>query len=104
MSDVPNKMFNILLEEEEDDDFLLLYAMRKKRKLTMPLFKKRSQEGSYSVLIQNHLLGDERIFREYCRLNKSQFNFVLSLIKEEIKPKVLRVAITAEEKLFLTLR
>lgn len=92
----------LLLEEEDDDDFLLLYA-RKKRNAPDLLFKSRTKEGSYSILIKNHLIGAEEKFRKYCRINKNQFDFVLSLIVEEIQPKN-RHAITAEEKLYLTLR
>lgn len=106
MSDVfdPRDILSILWEEEDDDDLLLLHYSRKRRKHTIPLFKTRKTEGSYSVLIRNHLLGDEKIFREYCRLNKKQFDFVLSFIYMDIRPKVLRAAVSAEEKLFLTLR
>lgn len=92
-----------MLEEEDDDDLLLLYNIRKKRNAPHLLFKSRTKEGSYSILIKNHIIGAEEKFRKYCRLNKNQFDFVLSLIVEEIQPKN-QHAITAEEKLYLTLR
>jgi hypothetical protein len=66
------------------------------------MLKCRSSEGTYSILIKNHLESDSEELREYCRLNKKQLDFILSLIREEIEPKKIN-AINAKQKLFLTL-
>lgn len=50
----------ILLEEEEDDDLILYYFYKN---------------------------VNEDMFKKYCRLNKEQFYFVLSLIEKEMEPK-----------------
>ena len=94
----------ILLEEEEDDDFLLYYLHQKRRRSVLPMYRNRIYEGSFETLIKRHFNEDEKTFRNYCRLNKNQFNFVLSLIKKDLLPKTTRTVITPEEKLFLTLR
>lgn len=91
-----------ILAEEEDDDLLLLYY--ENREPIDPIFKSRNEEGYYQILIQKHLYCDEKKFRKFCRLNKKQFNFVLSLIMKEIQPKTCKKSISPEEKLFLTLR
>ncbi|CAG9839602.1 unnamed protein product [Diabrotica balteata] len=65
MSDAMNNdelMFYLLMEEEDDDDLLLLHYKRK-RKPTRTLFKNRQFEGRYSILVKNHLMANEDIFR-----------------------------------------
>lgn len=97
-----NTVIKVLLEEEEDDDLLLYYYYkRKQRKSTNKLYTTRNQEGSFSLLIKNHLLFDESMFRMYFRLNKMQFDYVLSLMQKTM-PKKGRI--TLKEKLALTLR
>lgn len=92
----------LLLEEEEDDELLLYYYYKKKRRMSInKLFKTRDQEGSFSLLIKNHLLFEENMFRMYFRLNKIQFDYVLNLLQKNM-PKKGRI--TLKEKLALTLR
>lgn len=94
-----------LLEEEEEDDLVLYYYYKKiERAPINPLFQKRKNEGYFKLLITQHLRDDEDMFQKYCRLNKTQFYFVLSLIENELKPNSTGTVITAEEKLFITLR
>ena len=96
-----------LLEEEQDDDELLLYCLlvtKSKRKPIKKLYQARTHEGSFNILIERHLKTDEELFRRFCRLNYDQFNFVLSLVHEDLKSHTTRNTITAEEKLFITLR
>lgn len=90
-------------EEEEDDDLLLLYLLST-RDRTDPIYETRSDQGLYKILIQEHLNYNDDKFREYSRFNKRQFNFILSLVYEELTPKTTRHCIGPEEKLFLTLR
>lgn len=97
----------ILLEEEEEEEWLQLELLEKERCEKHDIFKKRAEEGYFSLLINSHLKGDEKKFREFFRLNPEQFNFVLSLIQEDIKKpgtNCVKYPITAEEKLALTLR
>ncbi|XP_045778131.1 protein ALP1-like [Maniola jurtina] len=98
-----NQLLQILMEEEEDDDDLLLLYYSSSRPI-LPFYRNRLEEGSYETLIKRHLNISEELFRSYCRLNKNQFNFVLSLIYDDLKPKTLKNTITPEEKLFITLR
>lgn len=106
MSDNLNKRKRELVErliqdEEEDDEIMLL--LTSKRNEIDSLYTSRVDEGSYQILIKRHLDLKEQKFRQYCRLNKSEFKFVLSLIKKDIQP-MKKGSITADEKLFLTLR
>ncbi|CAH2096480.1 unnamed protein product [Euphydryas editha] len=98
-----DRNFLYLLLEEDDDDLFLLHLYRKRREAIRPMLKCRTSERTYSILIKNHLESDIKEFREYCRLSKKQFDFILSLIREEIEAKKIN-AINAEEKSFLTLR
>lgn len=94
----------MLLEEENDDDMRLLLSLRDK---TSELYESRNEEGYYKILIQNHLNDDDEKFRSFFRLNKDQFNFVLSLVQNELKKKPtnrVKTPISPEEKLALTLR
>lgn len=75
-----------MLEEEEDDDLLLLHYFKQRSQID-PIFRNRNDEGFYRILIERHLKSDEEKFRKFCRFNKMQFNFVVSLIDDEIKPK-----------------
>lgn len=92
-----------LIEDEEEDDEIMLVLLSSKRNKIDSLYTSRIDEGSYQTLIKRHLNVKEYKFRRYCRLNKTQFQFVLSLIKSDIQP-MKKGSITAEEKLFLTLR
>ncbi|XP_063529063.1 uncharacterized protein LOC134749074 [Cydia strobilella] len=103
MSDIYNNNFLLYLLNEEASDDLVMLRARRKRNPVRPFYRCRPTEGAYTILIKNQLSSDDYLFRQYCRLNKQQFNFVLGQIIDEIQPKYQR-AINAEEKLFLTLR
>lgn len=100
------KLIDLLKEEQDDDDLLLHYLLviKRKRKPIKELYKSRTQEGSFNILIERHVKGDEELFRKFSRLNYDQFNFVLSLVHEDLKSHTTRKTITEEEKLFITLR
>lgn len=93
----------ILLEEEEDDDILLRYYISMERNPSNSIFISRKEEGTYRIFIKKHLQEDDEKFRSFCRFNKKLFNFILSFVCEELAPQI-RNCISAEEKLFLTLR
>jgi hypothetical protein len=75
---------NILFEEEYDDDVLLLYFSEEKRKGHDQLFTKRSTVGYYEILINGHLKNNEIKFREFFRINRNQFDFILNLIRYDL--------------------
>ncbi|XP_050311476.1 uncharacterized protein LOC126747037 [Anthonomus grandis grandis] len=104
MSDIAKQelLMRLLEDEEEDDDIILLLLSAKRNKIDS-FYTSRHAEGCFEILIKRHLNIKDAKFRKYCRLNKTQFRFVLSLIQNEIQPKK-QGSITAEEKLFLTLR
>lgn len=110
MSDVPMKrqelIQQLLEDDEEDDDILIMLStLPKKRMKIDSIFTSREEEGCFQILIKRHLNYKEKKFRKYCRLNHKQFNFVLSLINQNIKPKRNGTSIiTSAQKLFLTLR
>lgn len=71
------------------------------------MYKRRNEEGTFVNLITKYLIDDEDKFQRFFRLNRNQFNFVLSAIIGKInkKPSVfVRKPISAEEKLAVTLR
>lgn len=97
----------MLLRNEEIENELLMNLIPKKRKPFKSLFSTRKSEGFFKSLISGHLINDDEKFREFLRLNRDQFNYILSLVQEEITKKpTLRVPepISPEEKLALTLR
>jgi len=103
-----NKIVQLLLKEEEEEEKLLFsYLNPKKKKKVDILYQSRSNEGFFEILIERHLLNNEPKFREFFRVNRQQFDYLLSLVKFELtKPPSNRVKkpITAAEKLSLTLR
>lgn len=105
--DEEDLMYLILLEEEEEEEQFLKEILFHKRCGMHKMFTKRREEGFFNVLINSHLKEDENKFREFFRLNPKQFDFVLSLIQDDIKKSgtnVVQYPITEEEKLALTLR
>lgn len=98
----------LLLEEEEDEEMLLLnVAIKPQRQSERELFKRRTKEGYGNLLIRGHLSCEDDTFRQFFRLNRQQFHFVLNLVGDCItKRSYARVVcpISAEEKLYLTLR
>jgi len=72
------------------------------------LFINRKIEGFFDILINRHLSNDETTFHEFFRVNKIQFDYLLSLIVEVELSKEpcnrVKEPITASEKLAVTLR
>lgn len=93
------------MEEIEDEEILDLIS--EPRLCTHNVFTKRSEEGYFKILIQNHLNVDDRLFGEFFRLTKKQFQFVCDLLEEDISKHPCNRTphpITREEKLAITLR
>lgn len=98
----------LLLEEADDEDICLQFLINHKPKCSPnPLFKTRKTEGYHQILINGHLRKDEKKFREFFRLNRSQFDYILSLIEENLTTAPTTFVpkpISPEEKLAVTLR
>jgi len=63
----------LILEEEEDND-LVVYCMRDS---ATDICRKRYDEGYYSSLIGKYLTGSEMKFREFYRVSRDIFHFIL---------------------------
>lgn len=74
----------LLLEEEECDQIISATSLPKNRKPIHEVFKHRDSEGFYEILINRHLKNNNIKFREFFRLNCQQFDFVLSLIENQL--------------------
>ncbi|CAH1640745.1 unnamed protein product [Spodoptera littoralis] len=81
----------IITNTKLKDDYLLRIYM----------YLTRCQEGSFSLLVKKHLMFDDNIFRKYFRLNKTQFDYVLNLLKKSMQEKG---RTSVKEKIALTLR
>jgi hypothetical protein len=74
-------LINLLLEEIEEE-IIIEEVMTKS---VNNLYLTRKEEGFFSVLIEKHLFRDEKKFRGFFRLSWKQFNYVLNLIKDDLK-------------------
>lgn len=91
----------IFLEDEESS------SEDEKRRSTSDLFKHRSTEGTFEILVCRHLQTNEDKFKEYFRLTPVLFDYVLGYIKDELTSKPYnrnKNPISAEQKVCLFLR
>ena len=51
----------------------------------MQYLKEDKKKNISKICINNHLLGDDVKFPQFFRLNELQFDFVLSLVKQDMK-------------------
>nr|CAH7738997.1 unnamed protein product [Callosobruchus chinensis] len=70
----------VVLDGEDSEE-------EKHRRSESDLFKKRSIEGAYQILICRHLYTNDNKFREYFRLTPALFDYVLGYIKEDLCSK-----------------
>nr|CAH7764265.1 unnamed protein product [Callosobruchus chinensis] len=90
----------VVLDGEDSEE-------EKHRRSESDLFKKRSIEGAYQILICRHLYTNENKLREYFRLTPALFDYVLGYIKEDLCSKPtnrVQNPLTPEQKLCLLLR
>ncbi|KAL3279529.1 hypothetical protein HHI36_017038 [Cryptolaemus montrouzieri] len=95
----------LLLKDEEEADMLQLLSST--RNETNVLYKSRTDEGYYRILIESQLNADDEKFRGFLRLNKNQFDFVLSLIHDDLNKQStnrVKILVSQRGKLALTLR
>ncbi|CAH1969090.1 unnamed protein product [Acanthoscelides obtectus] len=96
----------ILLEDEEEDEEVILWWSSQREDFDR-LYQSRKEEGYFKILMKNHLDTNEQKFREFFRLNKEQFQFVLNIVSTDLKKKSTNTVhdpISPEEKLALALR
>jgi len=97
----------LLLEEEQEDDDLLITTQSEQRERVDALFLNRKTEEYFEILIRRQLIRNETKFREFFRVNKYQFDFLLSLVEVQLTimpSNRVKKPITTAEKLALTLR
>ncbi|KAF5277456.1 hypothetical protein FQR65_LT15986 [Abscondita terminalis] len=99
MDDLDVALLVVLNGEESEEEI--------HRRSESHLFKKRTTEGAYKILICLHLYSNENKFREYFRLTPALFDYVLGYIEEDLCSKLtnrVQNPLTPEQKLFLLLR
>ena len=93
-------LYAIALQEQDK-------RKRKARRIWTRRWLARRQERSlFRNLIQELSLEDEEGYRKFMRLNKHQFHEILELVRPAItrQDTNMRKAVTAEERLAITLR
>ncbi|GFR25047.1 uncharacterized protein TNCT_432971 [Trichonephila clavata] len=71
------------------------------------LFKNRSSEGAFQILVHSHLHCNDEKFRQYFRLTTVLFDYVLNNIRDELTSKPYnrhKKPICPEEKLCILVR
>ncbi|KAI4455494.1 madf domain transcription factor [Holotrichia oblita] len=99
----------LLLEDEilQDEIDIITAIHNSTRNSASQLFQNRNSEGAFKVLIHRHLLDDEVKFKQYFRVTRQQFSFLLDLVKKDLNVEPcnrVRHPISPPEKLGLTLR
>jgi hypothetical protein len=98
---------HLLLEEIEEEEFLIEEILVGQGNANEhPLCTSRPEEGFFEILVNRHLIHDDKKFREFFRLNIDQFNYILQLIEKDITADSSNrhpYPITTAEKLALTL-
>ena len=84
----------------------LIIKKQVKRFWRRGIFKDREVHSEYYKLYQSLRDSDREFYYRYLRMSKERFDHLLSLVREKITEKDtrLREAITAEERLVITLR
>ncbi|KAL4134941.1 hypothetical protein QTP88_006621 [Uroleucon formosanum] len=68
----------LLLEEIKEEEFLIEQLLVEQSNANEhPLFTSRPEEGFFEILVNRHLIHDDKKFREFFRLNIDQFNYIV---------------------------
>ena len=99
----------LLHYQAEEENLLLLLTLQHEEKRTQvnDMFRVRKVEGFQTLLIENHLKDNETKFKEFFRVSRHQFNYVLELIKGDLSMRPynrVKDPLKPEEKLAVTLR
>lgn len=100
MDDLDLALFIFLEDEESSEDDM-------ERSEARAIFKRRTTEGAYEILVRRHLSGNENKFIEYFRLTLVLFDYVLNYIKDDLTSKPYnrnKNPISPEQKLCVFLR
>ena len=99
------KLLQILLQEGLEDDKWFYETYIAKRNPHRSLFQKH--EGAYQALVQAHLINNPDDFVDYFRISISQFDDIVSLVKDDLKKTCTTThptPISPAEKCAITLR
>ncbi|KAK5648372.1 hypothetical protein RI129_003264 [Pyrocoelia pectoralis] len=80
-------------QEQEENLLLLTLDIDKRRNKELGMFKNRRLEGFQSILIQNHLADNDTKFKEFFRILRHQYNYILRLIEDELVKQWINVAV-----------
>jgi len=73
-----NKLILNLLEDElEENELLFSYLMPKKRKPIDSLFLNHDGEGYFKIIINRRLFETDVKFREFFRISREQFDYLV---------------------------
>ncbi|GFY79114.1 hypothetical protein TNIN_209171 [Trichonephila inaurata madagascariensis] len=89
------------------DVALVMYLEDEQSSEESELFKNRSSEGAFQILVHRHLHCNDEKFRQYFRLTPVLFDYVLNNIRDELTSKPYnrhKKPICPEEKLCILVR
>ena len=98
MDDIDGALLICMEDEESSDD---------DRTEESEIFKRRSTEGAFQILVVRRLHCNQEKFRQYFRLTPALFDYVLNHIIEDIASKPYnrhKNPISPEEKLCILVR
>lgn len=100
--------FLLLQDEILQEEIAIVTAIHSNtRNSASQLFQSRNSEGAFKLLIHRHLVDDEVKFKQYFRVTRQQFSFLLDLVEKDLNVEPcnrVRHPISPPEKLGLTLR
>lgn len=89
------------------NEYYILHQLNRQRDGTLEMYRRRQSEGTFNILIEQHLTDNDTKFRQYIRLSPHLFYFVLAHVKDDLQrtnTNFVSNPITPEQKLFLGLR
>ncbi|KAG0720088.1 hypothetical protein GWK47_049188 [Chionoecetes opilio] len=96
----------VLIMAEEEENAERARNMKARKIWSRNWLKRRTEGSQYKNLVQELALEDENGYRNWMRLDRRQFHEVLELIRPAISRQDtnMRAAVSAEERLAITLR
>ncbi|KAG0718480.1 hypothetical protein GWK47_000796 [Chionoecetes opilio] len=96
----------VLIMAEEEENAERARNMKARKIWSRNWLKRRTEGSQYKNLVQELALEDENGYRNWMRLDRCQFHEVLELIRPAISRQDtnMRAAVSAEERLAITLR
>lgn len=105
-SDDSDKDAYLLALSELGERATQLPVKKRKRKWIKEWRNQKDKSGSFAFLSKELRIIDKSSYKNYIRMSNAQFDYLCSLIHDDIKREdtVMRPAIPVEEKLAMTLR